>query len=346
MSGDNARSRRHRRRSSSALPHRYPFLMIDRVIGIRGDECGIGIKNVTVNEPQFQGHFPGNPVFPGVLMIEGMAQTGGVLCILAARANRATNPKAVYFMTIDKAKFRRPVLPGDTIEYHMTRTAHRRNMWWYRGEAKVARPDRGRSRGRRHAHRRMSAGMIDPSARIEAGATIGHDCSIGPYCTVGAHVTLGDGCRLIAHVHLTGHTTIGARTVIHPFASLGTPPQSVKYRGGPTRLVVGADCDIREGVTMSTGTEDDRGVTEVGDHCFFMAGSHVAHDCTVGSNVTFANNVMLGGHVSVGDHALLGGGAAARQFVRIGEGAMVVGLERRSRRRDPMGHGSWPTCQT
>ena len=168
--------------------------------------------------------------------------------------------------------------------------------------------------------------MIDASARIEAGAVIGQNVSIGPYCTIGPHVSLGDGCRLHAHVNLTGHTTIGARTVIHPFASLGSPPQSVKYRGGPTRLVVGADCDIREGVTLNTGTEDDRGVTQVGDRCFLMVGAHVAHDCLVGSSVTFANNVVLGGHVTVGDSVMFGGGVAVRQFVRIGEGAMIVGL--------------------
>ncbi|MGC1856864.1 MAG: 3-hydroxyacyl-ACP dehydratase FabZ [Pseudolabrys sp.] len=116
------------------LPHRYPFLMVDRVIDIRGDEHGIGIKNVTINEPHFQGHFPGNPVFPGVLMIEGMAQTAGVLCIAAT----GTQPASVFFLTIDKAKFRKPVRPGDTIEYHMDRITRRRSMWWYRGEAKVA----------------------------------------------------------------------------------------------------------------------------------------------------------------------------------------------------------------
>jgi 3-hydroxyacyl-[acyl-carrier-protein] dehydratase len=116
------------------LPHRYPFLMIDKVIDIRGTQSGIGIKNVTANEPQFLGHFPDNPVFPGVLMIEGMAQTGGVLCIIALGQAK---PKSVYFMTIDNAKFRRPVVPGDTIEYHMTLSAQRRNMWWYKGEAKV-----------------------------------------------------------------------------------------------------------------------------------------------------------------------------------------------------------------
>jgi UDP-N-acetylglucosamine acyltransferase len=172
----------------------------------------------------------------------------------------------------------------------------------------------------------MSAHMIDPSARIEAGATIGKDVLIGPYCTIGAHVSVADGCRLIAHVNLTGHTTIGPRTVIYPFASLGSPPQSFTYRGGPTRLIVGADCDIRENVTMSTGTEDDRGVTEVGDRCFFMVGSHVGHDCKVGNHVVFANNTVLGGHVTIGDHVVFGGGVAVRQFVRIGEGAMIVGL--------------------
>ena len=117
------------------LPHRYPFLLIDRVHSMRGTEFAIGVKNVTVNEPQFTGHFPGNPIFPGVLMIEGMAQTAGVLCMSGGPSGPS---KQVFFLTIDKAKFRKLVRPGDTIEYHMTKITRRKNMWWYRGEAKVA----------------------------------------------------------------------------------------------------------------------------------------------------------------------------------------------------------------
>jgi 3-hydroxyacyl-[acyl-carrier-protein] dehydratase len=117
------------------LPHRYPFLLVDRIIQANGDESGIGIKNVTANEPHFQGHFPGRPIMPGVLLIEGMAQTAGALCV-ASQLEKG-KPSVVYLMTIDKAKFRKPVVPGDRVEFHMTRIAKRRNMWWFRGEAKI-----------------------------------------------------------------------------------------------------------------------------------------------------------------------------------------------------------------
>src|SRR5258708_12024950 len=119
-----------------AIPHRYPFLMVDRIISIKGDEFAIGIKNVTANEPQFQGHFPDNPVFPGVLLLEGMAQTAGVICMRGMGRNGAGS--APYFITIDKAKFRKPVYPADTVDYHMTKISRRRNMRGYPGHPQVA----------------------------------------------------------------------------------------------------------------------------------------------------------------------------------------------------------------
>ena len=159
--------------------------------------------------------------------------------------------------------------------------------------------------------------------------------------------TLGDGCRLVAHVNVTGHTTIGARTVIYPFASLGSPPQSVQYRGGPTRLVVGADCDIRENVTMNTGTEDGGGVTEVGDHCFFMVGSHVGARLQGRQQRHRSPTTSCSAAMSrVGDYVVFGGGVAVRQFVRIGEGAMIVGLSGVRADVIPWGMAQGPLAQS
>ncbi|MAA98069.1 MAG: 3-hydroxyacyl-[acyl-carrier-protein] dehydratase FabZ [Stappia sp.] len=117
------------------LPHRYPFLMVDRIVDMKGDEAAVGIKNVTANEPHFQGHFPGQPVMPGVLIIEGMAQTAGALCVNSR--GQGGKPTLVYFMTIDKAKFRKPVLPGDRLEYHMKKIRNRTNIWKFDGVALV-----------------------------------------------------------------------------------------------------------------------------------------------------------------------------------------------------------------
>jgi UDP-N-acetylglucosamine acyltransferase len=167
---------------------------------------------------------------------------------------------------------------------------------------------------------------IDPTARVAPSAVIGADVSIGPYCVIGPKVAIGDGCELIAHVHITGHTTIGPGTTIYPFASLGTPPQSVHYKGEPTKLAIGARCQIRENVTINIGTAGGGGITAVGDDCFLMVGSHVGHDCHLGRNVIIANNTMLGGHCIVGGNVFLGGHCAVHQHVRIGESAMVAGF--------------------
>ena len=167
---------------------------------------------------------------------------------------------------------------------------------------------------------------IDPTARVAPGAVIGANVEIGPYCVIGPHVAIRDDCKLIAHVHLAGHTSIGPGTAIYPFASLGTPPQSVHYKGEPTRLIVGARCQIRESVTINIGTQGGGGATTVGDDCFLMVGSHVGHDCQVGRSVIIANNTMLGGHCQVGDHVFIGGHCAVHQHVRIGEGVMVAGF--------------------
>jgi UDP-N-acetylglucosamine acyltransferase len=172
----------------------------------------------------------------------------------------------------------------------------------------------------------MSKPDRHPTAIVEDGARIGDGVRIGPYCMVGNEVELGDGCELISHVVVAGPTRIGPRTRIFPFASIGHQPQDLKYKGEPSTLTIGADCLIREGVTMNPGTEGGGMVTVVGDRCAFLANSHVGHDCHVGNNVIFSNNVMLAGHCTVSDHVILGGGAAVIQFARIGRHAFLGGM--------------------
>jgi len=167
---------------------------------------------------------------------------------------------------------------------------------------------------------------IDPTARVAPSAVVGANVEIGPYSVIGPNVIIGEGCRLVSHVIVSGRTTIGARTSVGSFSSLGSPPQSVHYHGEDTALMIGEDCDIREHVTINTGTANGKGITRVGHHCFMMVGSHIGHDCIVGNHVTFANNATLGGFCEIGDYVFLGGLSAVHQFTRVGERVMVGGM--------------------
>lgn len=172
----------------------------------------------------------------------------------------------------------------------------------------------------------MAETKIHPSAIVEDGAKLADGVTVGPFCVVGSDVTLAEGVTLASHVVVTGRTTVGARTRIFPFASIGHQPQDLKYKGEPSTLDIGADCLIREGVTLNPGTEGGGMKTTIGNGCAFLANSHVGHDCHVGNNVIFSNNVMLAGHCDVGDFAILGGGAAVIQFARVGAHSFLGGM--------------------
>ena len=167
------------------------------------------------------------------------------------------------------------------------------------------------------------ATSIDPTALISSSAKLGNDVTVGPYCIIGDNVAIDDNVRLHSHVVIDGHTTIGDGCEIFPFAVLGARPQHTRYGNEPSRLIIGKRCVIREHVTMHPGTAIDAMETIVGNHGFFFAGAHVAHDCVVGDHVIFANNAALGGHVKIGDHAMLGGFAAVQQWCRVGAHAMI-----------------------
>jgi UDP-N-acetylglucosamine acyltransferase len=167
---------------------------------------------------------------------------------------------------------------------------------------------------------------IHPTAVVEPGAVLGAGVSIGAFCHVGPQVELEAGVALLSHVAVAGATRIGARSRLFPFASIGHPPQDLKYRGEASRLEIGADCVMREGVTINPGTRGGGMLTRIGDRCVFLANSHVGHDCQLGCDIVLSNNVMLAGHVVVGDFAILGGGSAVHQFTRIGAHAFLGGL--------------------
>jgi UDP-N-acetylglucosamine acyltransferase len=166
---------------------------------------------------------------------------------------------------------------------------------------------------------------IHPTALVDPAARIGDGAQIGPWCSVGPDVVIGPRVRLVSHVVVDGDTMIGADAVLYPFCTVGLPPQDLKYRGEPTRTVVGARTQIREHCTIHRGTVTGSGVTQVGADCLLMAVVHVAHDCALGDGVIVANNVVMGGHVTIGDGAVIGGATALHQFVRIGRAAMVGG---------------------
>ncbi|MGX9965001.1 acyl-ACP--UDP-N-acetylglucosamine O-acyltransferase [Roseomonas sp. F4] len=168
--------------------------------------------------------------------------------------------------------------------------------------------------------------FIHPAAYVAAGAQIGAGCRIGPGCVVSAESVLEEGVELIAHVVLDGRVHLGAGAKIFPFATIGLPPQDLKYKGQPTSVVIGARTQVREHATIHRGSTGGDGVTRIGADCLVMCVAHVGHDCRIGDGVILVNNVMLAGHVEIGDFAVIQGGAAIQQFVRIGRMAMVAGM--------------------
>ena len=168
--------------------------------------------------------------------------------------------------------------------------------------------------------------MIHKTCIIDSKAKISKTAKIGPYTIIGPNVEIDDEVEIHSHVNITGYTKVGPGTKIFPFASIGTQPQDLKYKGEKNSLVIGKNNIIREYVTINPCTEGGGGVTKIGDNCLFMISSHIAHDCIIGNDVIIANNVPLGGHVVIEDGAIIGGNSAVQQFTRIGRLAMIGGM--------------------
>jgi UDP-N-acetylglucosamine acyltransferase len=296
------------------IPTQYPFVLVDRVL--EHDPAGrlVAIKNVTGSEEFFEGHFPGAPVMPGVLLMEGLAQAAGIWLLQDAPDPRRLE---VHLVGIDDAKFRRPAVPGDQLRLEV-RVLHRRGaLCRVRGEV--------RSGEHRVAEANLllqvstlAAPTIDPSARVAPEAQLGAGVRVGAYAVIGPQVRIGTGSVVEAHAVVDGDTTIGRDNHFYPFCSVGLAPQDLKYHGEATRLELGDRNVVREFVTLNRGTGGGGGVTSIGSDNLFMAYAHVAHDCRVGSHTIFANGATLAGHVDVADHATIGAFSAVHQFCRVG----------------------------
>jgi UDP-N-acetylglucosamine acyltransferase len=300
--------------------YRYPSYFIDSVVEHEPGVRLTAIKNVTVNEEFFQGHFPGSPLMPAVLMIEALTQAAGVLVL-----DRLVSPLSarVSLRGVTNAKFRRQVVPGDRLRLEVSLARMRTTLAKARATAYV--DEQVAAEADLLLAIQAGPAHIDPTAHVHPDAHIGDGTSIGPNAIVGPHVRIGKACRIGASAVVDGWTEIGDQTQIYPMASIGLAPQDLKYKGEPTRLTIGKRNTIREFVTINRGTAGGGGHTVIGDDNLIMAYAHVAHDCHIGHSTIFGNAATLGGHVTVEDFATISAYSGVHQFCRVGRHAFVGG---------------------
>jgi UDP-N-acetylglucosamine acyltransferase len=302
------------------LCHRYPSFLVDSVAEYEPDSRLVAIKNVSVNEEFFQGHFPGTPLMPGVLMVEAFSQAATLL--LVQREGGQVSGR-VYLRGVDNAKFRRQVVPGDQLRLEV-RISRRRaalvraECTAYVGDDVVAEADLLLAVSDDDV-------TIHPTAAVDPGAAIGAGTVVGPHAVVGEHVVIGRRCRIGASTVIDGWTGIGDDCEFSPFGSIGLVPQDLKFKGEQTRLVIGNRNVFREFVTVHRGTKGGGGITQIGDRNYFMAYAHVAHDCHIGSDTIFGNGATIGGHVTVEDFVTISALSGVHQFCRVGRHAFIGG---------------------
>jgi len=314
--------------SLDRLCYRYPSALVDAVAEHEPGRRIVAYKNVTVSEEFFQGHFPGAPLMPGVLMIETLAQVATILLTQSGDEPAATR---AYLRAVENAKFRLPVVPGDRLRLEVTMGPRRSRIarahaTAFIGDNVAAEADLVLALVMQPHASALTGVVIHPSAVVHPDAVIGEGTVIGPHAVIGQHVRLGRNCRVGASAVVEGPSEFGDGNEIFPLASVGLIPQDLKFRGEPTKLVVGNQNIFREFVTIHRGTEGGGGVTEIGDHNLFMAYAHIAHDCHVGDYTIFGNGATLGGHVTVEDHATISAFSGVHQFCRVGRHAFIGGF--------------------
>jgi UDP-N-acetylglucosamine acyltransferase len=300
------------------LPHRYPFLMIDRILDLESRTSVVAIKNVTINEPFFQGHFPSSPVMPGVLILECLAQAGGALLLkdpdYAARL--------AFFASMNNVVFHDQVTPGDQLRLEMTVENLQSNTVKMSGVALVEGKVVCEGQFTFSLAHEPTKAQIHPTASVHRTAVLGKNVVVGPNTIVGENVTIGDNTKLEGHCFLEKWTQIGDDCHIHYGCVIGSGPQDLGYKGEKSWVVIGDRNNIREYVTINRASGAGE-VTLVGNDNTLLTNVHLAHNCKLGSNIVIANMTNVAGHTTIEDKAVIGGMTGIHQFVRIGYGAMV-----------------------
>ncbi len=304
------------------IPTHYPFVMLDRVVEHDPLRGLVAVKAVTGSEDFFEGHFPGAPVMPGVLIMECLAQAAGVWLL-----DQADDPRGleVVVVGIDEAKFRRPVVPGDQLRLEVSLLHRRGTLCRFDGLVRVAEARVAEARLLLQV-RENAATLVDATARVAPGALLGEGVRIGPFAVVGPRVRIGARSVIDSHAVIEGDTELGEENHVFSFASIGRVPQDLKFRGEHSVLRIGHRNVIREFVTVHLGTRGGGGVTAIGDDNLLMAYAHVAHDCRIGNRTILANGATLAGHVLVEDFATVGAYSGIHQFCRVGPHAFVGGF--------------------
>lgn len=305
------------------LPHRYPFLLVDKIVEIEPQVRAVGIKNVTINEPFFTGHFPNHPVMPGVLIVEALTQVGGVMML----SSEGLRGKLAYFAAIDNVKFRKPVLPGDQLRLEVEVIKFRSTIGKLYGRALVD--------GQLVAEGEFTISLVEkenktnihPTATIHPSAQLGKDVKVGAYVIIGPEVKIGDGTVIEANSVIEKWTTIGQNCMIHYGAIIGNATQDKKYQGERSFVQIGDRNTIREYVTINRATGKDQ-KTIIGNDNLFLTNVHIGHNCELGNGIVISNATGLSGHVIVDDQVVIGGMVGVTQFCRIGRMVMVGGYSK------------------
>ena len=305
------------------LPHRYPMLLVDRVLDIEEGKRIVAIKNVTRNEPFFDGHFPGNPIMPGVMMLEAMAQTAGILLLRQPNLKG----KLAFFAAMEDVRFRKPVLPGDQLRMEI-------EILKIKGPiAKVS--AKGFVDGKLVVEAEQTFSLMDQptktqiesTAFIHPSAELGKDVYIGPYATIGEGVKIGDGTRVEAHAVVEKWTEVGKNCHIHYGAVIGSESQDKKHMGEKSFVKIGDNNVFREYVTINRATGEGD-ATIIGNDNLLLSYVHVGHDCVLGNGIVISNSTGIAGHCIIEDKVVMGGMVGITQFVRIGTLSMIGGYSK------------------